>query len=111
MQLQDTQFRLHTKVSYSDIDGGVDTERGIFGWEWPPGSLHHHLVPSADVAIGDELVVGVTIHPCVIWLADAQKVWGQIASHYLASIDKDVGGKQAECKHACEKPKRCIINK
>lgn len=93
-------------MSYSNVDSRVDTERSIFGWERPPGSLHHHLVPSADVSIDDELVAEVTIHPSVIWLADAQEVWRQIASHYLAGIDKDVGGKQAKREDTCGKKQK-----
>lgn len=94
-------FQTHTAVPYSNVDGGVDTERRVFGWEGPPGSLHHHLVPSADVSIGDELVIEVTIHPGVIWLADAQEIRRQIASRYLAGVDKDVGGEQAKREDTC----------
>lgn len=92
-----------TLVSYSNIDGRVDTERSIFGWERPPGSFHDHLVPSADVSIGDELVAEATIQPSVIWLADAQEIWRQIASHDLAGVDKDVGGEQAKREDTCGK--------
>lgn len=88
-------------MPYSNVDGRVDTERRVFGWEGPPGSLHHHLVPSADVSIGDELVVEATIHPGVIWLADAQEIRRQIASRYLAGVDKDVGGEQAKREDTC----------
>ncbi len=69
---------------------------GRTSWLSPPPP-----VPSADVSIGDELVIEVTIHAGVIWLADAQEIRRQIASRYLAGIDKDVGGEQAKREDTC----------
>lgn len=87
--------------SYSDIDGRVDAKWGVFGREGSPGSLHHHPVPCADVAIGDELVVEAALCACVIGLTDGEEIRCQAARHHLPSVHKDVCRKQAKREHAC----------
>lgn len=91
----------NVRLTYSDIDGRVNAEWCVFGREGSPGSLHHHPVPSADVAVGDELVVEAALCACVIRLADVEEVGRQAARHHLPGVYKDVRRKQAKSKHTC----------
>lgn len=87
---------------HGDIDGRVHTQRGLFGREGASSPLHHPLVASADVAVGDELVVEAALGARVVWLAHAEEVGRQVARDDLAGIDEDVRGEQAKSKNTDE---------
>lgn len=88
--------------AHRHVDGRVNAERCILGRKGPPGSLHHHPIRGADVAVGDELVVGAAVCPRVVGLAHVQEVRRQIPGHDLASVGEDVCGEQAESENACQ---------
>lgn len=82
----------------------------MFGWKGSPGLFNHLHIPSADVAIADELVVGPTVISSVVGFTHSQEVWSQVPSHNLASIYKYVSGKKSKCKHSCEERLKIVIN-
>lgn len=81
----------------------------MFGWKGSPGLFNHLHIPSADVAIVYELVVGLTVISSVVGFAHSQEVGSQVPSHHLASIYKDVSGKKSKCKHSCEERLKIVI--
>ena len=91
--------------THSDINSRVHAERSFFGGEGLPGPLHSSWVACADVALGDELVIEVTLCSCIVWLAHTQKAGRQRSGHHLTAIHKDVCGEQPESKDTCRERK------
>lgn len=91
--------RKHCASSHRQIHSRVNAQRGVLGGEGAPRRLHHHRVPSADVAVDDELVVEATLCAGVVGLAHGQKVGREAAGHHLAGVDEDVSGEKTERKH------------
>lgn len=81
----------------------------MFGWKRSPGLFNHLHIPSADVAVVYELLVGPTVVSSVVGFAHSQEVGSQVPSHNLASVYKDVSGKKSKCKHSCEERLKTVI--
>lgn len=81
----------------------------MFGWKGSSCLFNHLHIPSADVAIVYELVVGPTVISSVVGFTHSQEVGSQVPSYNLASIYKYVSGKQSKRKHSCEKRLKIMI--
>lgn len=81
----------------------------MFGWKGPPCLLNHCHIPSADVAIVYELVVGPTVVSSVVGFTHSQEVGSQVSSHNLARVYKYVSGKKSKRKHSCGERLKTII--
>lgn len=81
----------------------------MFGWKGSPCLFNHLHIPSADVAVVDELMVGPTVVSSVVGFTYSQEVGSQVPSHNLASVYKYVRGKKSKCKHSCEERLKIMI--
>lgn len=63
-----------THSPHRQINRRVNAQGGVLGGERAAGVLHHSRVPSADVAVDDELVVEATLGAGVVGLAHRQEV-------------------------------------
>lgn len=89
------------RSSHRQVNSRVNAQRSVLRWERPPSLLHNHVVPGADVAVDDKLVIKATLGASVVGFANRQEVGRETSSHHLACIDEDVCSKQTECKHTC----------
>lgn len=97
-----------SKVTYSQVERGVDTECSLLGREGLAGAQDVVLVPRAGLLVADVAQGLLTTQCRVVWLTDRQEVGRQVPCHYLARVDKDVHGEEAKGVDSWEEEKTTL---
>lgn len=97
---------MSSKVTYSQVECGIDAERGLLGWESLAGAQDVVLVSCAGLLVADVAQRLLAAQRRVVWLTDRQEVRCKVPCHYLACVDKDVNGEETKGVDTCKERRR-----